>query len=1208
MVRFLLMTLSFLVLGAVSVAAQGTLQGTVTEKESGLTAIGASVQVKKGGVLMTGAITDFNGNYSIPDLDAGTYDVEITYVGFANVRTEGVIIYNNKIVKLDAELVSDSEVLEDFIVIGYKVPLIEVDNTTGGKTVTAEEIANLPGKSIGSIVSTVAGVASSNGNVNIRGSRSNSTDYYVDGIRVSGSLPPQTEYEQIQVLTGGISAQYGDVTGGIISITTKGPQQNYSGNLDLETTTIFDNYNYNLASASIAGPIIKRDDKSILGFRVSAQYRGEDDNTPPFSPYYIATEEAIAEFEANPVTYYGNLVRASANTISDDQIQAIDYTPNAGVEDLFFTGKLDFRLSEAIDVTASGSYRTNSSRFLPGSGDGGNSKWILLNYLNTPMNDFTNYRANFRFRHRLGKSGLSAAGTEGSESVVQNITYVLQGAFERSNSQTYDARHGSNLFNYGYVGQFDYDYVPFFGAPFERENPGDYVFSQEHRGFTRTLVGYTPSDINPVYANFNAQVGEGASVEDYLLTNGFTTPGFEPSLEAFNGLHANVGAVYNSNGKSENDRITAQANVSLQIVPKKNSSNRHNIKFGAMYEQRTNRSWNINPVGLWRLADQFSNIHLDGVDTTNIVGEDTLFTGEIVPLYGTNVTPNPGTFYRKVRESLGVGLEEYVNVQGLTPDQLSIDMFSSDELTTNNILGYTGYNHVGEKVTTTFDDFFTATDAEGRRTFEVPAFTPNYFAFYVEDKFNIDDIYFSLGLRMDRYDANTKVAKDLYVLEDVYGADDFHAEFGGDAPSTVGGDAKVYVTSQEQPQVVAYRNGETWFTPSGTESTGAQIFGGQAVNPMYTNPDVGVTSIDFDPSTSFEDYVPQVNFSPRLAFSFAISDVANFYAHYDVMVQRPASNSAFSPLNYYLFYNSNLKNNPNLKPQRTIDYEVGFQQKLNERSSIKVSAYYRELRDMIQSRLLTQVATLGSYTTYDNLDFGTTKGFTFYYDLRRTKNIQMQLSYTLQFADGTGSNANSTRGLDFRGVQRALYPLSFDERHRFGLNLDYSYQGGKAYNGPTLFGRQIFANASANIQMNAVSGRPYTKKAIPTQFGGNFTLGSINGARLPWTFNLDARLMKNFTIDVSKEDNKNAKLNFQVYLRVSNILNRANIGSVYSATGAADDDGYILSANGQSNIGTIANDVSLTEQAYIAAYNWRMLVPSRFNAPRRFYLGTMFSF
>ena len=50
MVRYLLITLSFLLFGSIGAAAQGTLQGKVTEKESGLGAIGATVLVKRGGV------------------------------------------------------------------------------------------------------------------------------------------------------------------------------------------------------------------------------------------------------------------------------------------------------------------------------------------------------------------------------------------------------------------------------------------------------------------------------------------------------------------------------------------------------------------------------------------------------------------------------------------------------------------------------------------------------------------------------------------------------------------------------------------------------------------------------------------------------------------------------------------------------------------------------------------------------------------------------------------------------------------------------------------------------------------------------------------------------------------------------------------------------------------------------------------------------
>src|SRR5690606_31086585 len=102
---------------------------------------------------------------------------------------------------------------------------------------------------------------------------------------------------------------------------------------------------------------------------------------------------------------------------------------------------------------------------------------------------------------------------------------------------------------------------------------------------------------------------------------------------------------------------------------------------------------------------------------------------------------------------------------------------------------------------------------------------------------------------------------------------------------------------------------------------------------------------------SFKDYEPQINVSPRIAFSFPISDEALFFAHYDVLTQRPSSNSSLQLLDYLLLESKSSNdrlNNPDLKAERTIDYELGFQQKINNYSSIKIAAFYREQKDMIQ--------------------------------------------------------------------------------------------------------------------------------------------------------------------------------------------------------------------------------------------------------------------
>jgi outer membrane receptor protein involved in Fe transport len=343
---------------------------------------------------------------------------------------------------------------------------------------------------------------------------------------------------------------------------------------------------------------------------------------------------------------------------------------------------------------------------------------------------------------------------------------------------------------------------------------------------------------------------------------------------------------------------------------------------------------------------------------------------------------------------------------------------------------------------------------------------------------------------------------------------------------------------------------------------------------------------------------------PRLAFSFPISDEANFFAHYDVLVQRPPSNSFVNPARYYYWNQAGLRNNSNLRPEKTIDYEIGFQQKLSNSSAIKLSAYYKELRDMIQARSYFQIPVLGEYETFDNLDFGTVKGFSASYDLRRTGNIQLNIAYTLQFADGTGSDAESSRNNGQNRIVRILSPLSFDERHRIVVNADYRYGSGKQYNGPTIGGVDVLANTGVNLQFTAVSGRPYTREQdVTAEFTGAGTLGSVNGSRLPWTQSLNLRIDKSFTLTKPKPG-AGRPLNMNVFFRVSNLLDTRNIINVYNATGSPTDDGWLISPLGQNRAATFG----ARADAYLASYQTRVLNPNFFSLPRRMFVGMSFDF
>ena len=449
--------------------------------------------------------------------------------------------------------------------------------------------------------------------------------------------------------------------------------------------------------------------------------------------------------------------------------------------------------------------------------------------------------------------------------------------------------------------------------------------------------------------------------------------------------------------------------------------------------------------------------------------------------------------------------------------------------------------------------------------------------------------------------------RDPFSLYEIQGARDFFATTGGEQPAGIGDDFKVYVQGAGSNVVRAFRNGEQWFFANGNPANdGNVIFGGEVINPKFVDPDANIAAADFDSNTSFEDYEPQINVMPRLAFSFPISDEANFFAHYDILVQRPQERTNATALDYLYFLDPSRtpSNNPNLRPQRTIDYEVGFQQKLSNSSALKIAAYYKELRDMIQTRTILFVPVLGNYDTFDNIDFGTVKGFSFQFDRRRTNNIQLQASYTLQFADGTGSNALSQRNLSQNGNLRTLFPLNFDERHRFNAVIDYRFGRGRRYTGPRWFGADIFADAGVNLQATAVSGRPFTATSVPRQFGGDGTVGAINGARLPWNFTLNIRADKNFTL-TNSDAARPVYLN--VYCRVQNLLDARNILSVYSATGSPDDDGFLASSDGIARVRTLG-DSSRDVDSFLDAYAWALANPDFYSLPRRILVGAIVEF
>jgi hypothetical protein len=108
--------LSFLFVSFVSVtlyAQQGSIKGKVIDAESGEAIPFANVVVELNGTQVGGGVSDFDGNYTIKPVRAGTYTVKGSYVGYNSIQVNDVIVHNDQVRFLDLKMKSTSQNIEE---------------------------------------------------------------------------------------------------------------------------------------------------------------------------------------------------------------------------------------------------------------------------------------------------------------------------------------------------------------------------------------------------------------------------------------------------------------------------------------------------------------------------------------------------------------------------------------------------------------------------------------------------------------------------------------------------------------------------------------------------------------------------------------------------------------------------------------------------------------------------------------------------------------------------------------------------------------------------------------------------------------------------------------------------------------------------------------------------------------------------------------
>lgn len=222
----LLLAITALSVSSILTAQTSTIKGTVVD-EKGAPMLFVPIGIMEDTTIIASTTTDEHGEFTLKQVVPGSYNVKATQVGYDIPVIRNVKANSNQTAYVNISMNPSANVLIQVEVFAtYTEPIIKPEFSTV-TPISMEQIEqSATGKTdiIGMItVMTPAILPTPDGkDIYMRGSRQGSTAYYVDGNRTM-SVPdvPGMGIASMEVLTGGVPAQYGDCTGGLVIITTK---------------------------------------------------------------------------------------------------------------------------------------------------------------------------------------------------------------------------------------------------------------------------------------------------------------------------------------------------------------------------------------------------------------------------------------------------------------------------------------------------------------------------------------------------------------------------------------------------------------------------------------------------------------------------------------------------------------------------------------------------------------------------------------------------------------------------------------------------------------------------------------------------------------------------------------------------------------------------------------------------------------------------
>lgn len=189
-----------------------------------------------------GAAANINGDYILINIPPGIYTVKAQMLGYEEQVVKEVMVFVDRTTRQNFPMRTTVLEGQEVVVVADREK-IRRDVANSMVTISASNMAKTPKKSFADMLTMQSGIEQDAYGVTIRGGTEKEVSYIVDGVSMADSRNnrPYTNIntemiEELQLITGGFNAEYGQAQSGVVNIVSKRSKTGYHGSFNLRNS------------------------------------------------------------------------------------------------------------------------------------------------------------------------------------------------------------------------------------------------------------------------------------------------------------------------------------------------------------------------------------------------------------------------------------------------------------------------------------------------------------------------------------------------------------------------------------------------------------------------------------------------------------------------------------------------------------------------------------------------------------------------------------------------------------------------------------------------------------------------------------------------------------------------------------------------------------------------------------------------------------